>query len=104
MPQPSMAGSDGLVSLSLQPDRLRRRSNGAAAQETTRYSHSEIRKLARSIQKDGFPRSIVVDDQGYVVAGWDLVLAALHLGREVPIRRLSGSLATEQSQVSISSD
>jgi hypothetical protein len=104
MPQPSTAGNDGVVSLSLQPDCLRRRTNVAAAHERTRYSDSEIRKLAISIQKDGFPGSIVLDDQGYVVAGWDLVLAALHLGREVLIEGLSAPVATERSPVGISSD
>jgi hypothetical protein len=104
VPQPFTAGSDGVVSLSLQTDCLRHRTNVAAAHGRTRYSHSEIRKLARSIQKDGFPGPAVLDDEGYVVAGWDLVLAALYLGREVPIERLSAPLGTERSPVSMSSN
>jgi hypothetical protein len=104
MPQPPIAGSDGFVSLSLQPDCLRRRTNVAAAHDTTRYSHSEIRKPARSIRKNGFPAPAVLDDQGYVVAGWELVLAALYLGHEVPIEGLSAPVATERSPVGISSD
>jgi hypothetical protein len=73
------------MSQSVSPTQLRLPSS----EERTRYSRSEVRKFAAKIRENGFPGSVIIDDQGYVVAGWELVQAAIHLGCEVPIRKLS---------------
>jgi hypothetical protein len=96
-----LGGTSYLASQFLHPEHLRWRNDGAPKQETRRYSRSDIRKLAKAIEKDGFPGSAVLDDQDYVVAGWNLVLAALHLGWDVPVKRLFDPLATERLPISI---
>jgi ParB-like chromosome segregation protein Spo0J len=47
--------------------------------ETRKHSASLIAKLARSLDEFGFVLPILQDEQGRVVAGWDLVLAARKL-------------------------
>ena len=62
--------------------------NSRPSEERTKYSRSEMRKLAEKVRTNGFPRPVIIDERGYVIAGWDLVLAANHLGWEVPVRRI----------------
>jgi hypothetical protein len=98
------AGRQRGLCVMISPELLRRQSNVVPAQDRTRYSHSAIRKLARSIEENGFPGSAVLDDQGYVVGGWDLVFAALHLGCEVPVKTLSDALRADSFPIGTCSD
>ena len=85
-----LRGNSYIAPSSLDPELLRSRYNEMPERKTDRYTHGEIRKLAKLVQAKGFRGSVVVDDQGFVVAGWELVLVALHLRLPaVPVRALS---------------
>jgi len=58
--------------------------------ETRRHSASQLRKLAKSLERFGFVLPVLIDAEGRVVAGWGLVLAARRLElRHVPAVRLT---------------
>jgi hypothetical protein len=66
---------------------------GRAARE---HSQSQIRKIAGSLTHYGFRMPVLVDAQGRVVAGWGLVLAAIHLKlRQVPVITITDLKETE---------
>src|SRR6478672_8789300 len=55
------------------------------SRQIRRYSASQIRKLAKSVDSFGFVLPILIDEANRVVGGWALVLAAQRLGlTEIP--------------------
>src|SRR6476620_9451095 len=55
------------------------------SRQIRRYSASQIRKLAKSVDSFGFVLPILIDEADRVVGGWALMLAAQRLGlTEIP--------------------
>ncbi len=68
------------------------------------HSPKQIRQIARSIKTFGFNVPVLVDREGWVVAGHGRVLACLHLGwTEVPVIRLD-HLGPEQARAFMLAD
>lgn len=61
------------------------------------HSRDQVRQIARSVERFGFTNPILVDDDGFVIAGHGRLEAAKLLGmKEVPVIRLSHLSADER--------
>jgi DNA modification methylase len=86
----SLRANGHAVSRDLSPKLVKVADLKALGHETRKHSFSQVAKLARSLDEFGFVLPVLQDEQGRVVAGWGLVLAARKLELlEVPAVTLS---------------
>jgi DNA modification methylase len=86
----SLRANGHAVSRDLSPTLVKVADLTPLGNETRKHSANQIAKLARSLDEFGFVLPVLQDEQGRVVAGWGLVLAAKKLELvEVPAVTLS---------------